>query len=58
MSPRQAALLHFSLDAYYGLPCPSAILVGADGKVIDVFKIGAFSGRLYDDLEKLFPDVP
>ncbi len=55
MSPRQVALLHFSLDAYYGLPCPSAILVGADGKVID---LEAFGSRLYDDLEKLFPDVP
>ncbi|MBP5621691.1 MAG: hypothetical protein J6X44_06725, partial [Thermoguttaceae bacterium] len=50
--------IHYeSLVKYYDLPTPSAILVDADGKVIDVFKIGAFSGRLYEELRKLFPNV-
>ena len=50
-----ASLRYVSLARYYSLPCPSAILVDADGKVID---LEAFGSRLYDDLEKLFPDVP
>ena len=50
--------IHYeSLVKYYDLPTPSAILVDADGKVIDVFKIGTFSGRLYEELRKLFPNV-
>ncbi len=53
----QNAIHYESLVKYYDLPTPSAILVDADGKVIDVFKIGAFSGRLYEELRKLFPNV-
>ncbi|MBR4751341.1 MAG: hypothetical protein IK077_06245 [Thermoguttaceae bacterium] len=53
----QKAIHYESLVKYYDLPTPSAILVDADGKVIDVYGVFDFTRRLQDDLKKLFPNV-